>query len=323
MEKTRNPFFDNAKFILIFLVVFGHFIEPMIKDSYLAKYLYLLIYYFHMPAFIFISGYFASTNKNKGWVLKLVKKLLIPYILSQLIFIWFTIYILGSDQYKINLIKPAYIYWYLFALFVWSIIIKYIPEKYIKKIIFISFILGILAGWNDSINTKYSLSRIIVFLPFYLLGYYFRDKDIQSIFNKKISIVVLLVIAAITFIIGKDINHEFLLCYKSYSRMGYGLIQGSLYRVLLYVIQILISFSFFSIISNDKNRLTDIGTKTFSIYILHGFIVKILINSTTFYSKNNYIVLLLSFIITVAVIFIIYKIFNKKEINILMLKTRA
>ena len=315
MNKTRNSFFDNAKFVLIFLVVFGHFIEPMIKDNYLAKYLYLLIYYFHMPAFIFISGYFSSSNKSKGWFLKLIKRLLIPYIFSQVLFILFNLYILGSDQYKFNLIKPAYIYWYLFALFVWSIIIKYIPEKYIKPIIFISFILGIIAGWHNSINTKYSLSRIIVFLPFYLLGYYFRDKDIQSMFNKKVSILILVIIALGTFVIGKNINYEFLLCYKSYSRMGYDLAQGSLYRVLLYLIQILIIFAFFSIISNNKDRFTDIGRKTFSIYILHGFIVKFLVNSTTFYSENNYIIVLCSFIVTVAVIFIIYKLFNKKSLE--------
>ena len=29
----RTPFFDNAKFILVFLVVFGHLIEPLIENS--------------------------------------------------------------------------------------------------------------------------------------------------------------------------------------------------------------------------------------------------------------------------------------------------
>ena len=56
--KRERLFFDNARAILILLVVFGHMLQPYTSgDKYLSA-LYLVIYSFHMPTFLFISGYF-------------------------------------------------------------------------------------------------------------------------------------------------------------------------------------------------------------------------------------------------------------------------
>ncbi|HDD3731023.1 TPA: acyltransferase, partial [Staphylococcus aureus] len=46
--KERDYFFDNARAILILLVVFGHMLQPYTSgDKYLSA-LYLVIYSFHM-----------------------------------------------------------------------------------------------------------------------------------------------------------------------------------------------------------------------------------------------------------------------------------
>ncbi|CEA02874.1 hypothetical protein BN1048_01881 [Jeotgalicoccus saudimassiliensis] len=41
---SRMPFFDNARLILIFLVVFGHMIQPFASDSQLINSIYAFIY---------------------------------------------------------------------------------------------------------------------------------------------------------------------------------------------------------------------------------------------------------------------------------------
>ena len=55
--KNNNYFIDNLKVILIFLVVFGHLIERYIDTNLTLRGLYMFIYTFHMPLFIFVSGF--------------------------------------------------------------------------------------------------------------------------------------------------------------------------------------------------------------------------------------------------------------------------
>ena len=62
--KERVSLWDNAKFLLIFLVVLGHFADYYTKDSLNMRRLFLFIYLFHMPAFIFISGLFSKNTVN-------------------------------------------------------------------------------------------------------------------------------------------------------------------------------------------------------------------------------------------------------------------
>lgn len=61
---------DNLKFFLIFCVVFGHKLE-----LFHAGGLYKVIYFFHMPAFVFLSGYIAKFRPKK-----IVTSLICPYV---------------------------------------------------------------------------------------------------------------------------------------------------------------------------------------------------------------------------------------------------
>ncbi len=56
--KDRIMLWDNLKFILITLVVVGHFSERFASTSDICKSIFLFIYAFHMPLFLFISGMF-------------------------------------------------------------------------------------------------------------------------------------------------------------------------------------------------------------------------------------------------------------------------
>ena len=70
---------DNIKIFLIFLVVFNHIIAfQLVKADQVVRFVWYGITIFHMPAFIFISGYLSKKPQD---VMKNVKNLLIPYIL--------------------------------------------------------------------------------------------------------------------------------------------------------------------------------------------------------------------------------------------------
>ena len=62
---NRIALWDNLKFILITLVVAGHFADEIMDYTSIYSSIFLFIYAFHMPLFIFISGYFHSDRNTK------------------------------------------------------------------------------------------------------------------------------------------------------------------------------------------------------------------------------------------------------------------
>jgi len=64
LVKLRNARYCNLKLFLIFLVVYGHLIEPNIYSSDCVMFQYRMIYFIHMPLFSFVSGLFIKSEKN-------------------------------------------------------------------------------------------------------------------------------------------------------------------------------------------------------------------------------------------------------------------
>lgn len=164
---NREAFFDNAKLFLIFLVVFGHLIQPLITESPVILTMYQFIYLFHMPAMILLTGFFAKGIGKLGYVSNLMRKLLLPYLLFQLIYSSY-FYYTGSEGWDTPLFYPHWSLWFLLSLFSWHILLIFF-----KKIppffgIFLAVILGLLVGYIDTIGHTYSISRTFVFFPFFL-----------------------------------------------------------------------------------------------------------------------------------------------------------
>lgn len=139
-KNNREEIIDIVRGIAIFLVVLGHLIQYTILPSgynFFDSIACRGIYSFHMPLFIFISGYlmgFSLKNKkNDKVIFSRVKSLLIPYLSWS--FIDLSIYlikgIVSNDTLSlINIlkrgIKSIIIFpniWFLFTLFILSLIL--------------------------------------------------------------------------------------------------------------------------------------------------------------------------------------------------------
>src|ERR1051325_4149860 len=82
--RRRVPFWDNARYACIVLVVLGHAVQRLTYDSDIALAAYLALYAFHMPAFAIISGYFSkSDSPNRRQMARVVTDILLPYVIFE------------------------------------------------------------------------------------------------------------------------------------------------------------------------------------------------------------------------------------------------
>ncbi|MCU9612297.1 acyltransferase family protein [Caldibacillus lycopersici] len=272
----RDFYFDNAKFLLIFFVVFGHLIQSFTKNNDVLYALYKTIYTFHMPAFILISGHFAKGFLEKDYIWKLMKKLLFPYMLFQLIYTIYYYFLLHQQSLEFNLLNPAWSLWFLISLFCWNLMLPLFAKMRPLAGLMLTFMIGIAIGYVESVDNFLSLSRTFVFFPFFLLGYHLRREHFQTIASKqyKILAISIAVCAFIIFYFYPIIDEKWLLGSKPYAQMVAETSLGATQRLIVYCISLIMSTCFLALVPKRKYSFTKIGKYTLYVYLLHGFIVK-------------------------------------------------
>ena len=83
--KQRDSFFDNYKAFLILCVVLAHFLNHFKPDFEIANIIRIFVYFFHVPAFVFISGFctqkrYKVFNSTIGFSLFIISAGLLWYV---------------------------------------------------------------------------------------------------------------------------------------------------------------------------------------------------------------------------------------------------
>lgn len=284
----RNAFFDNAKLVLIFLVVFGHMIQPFTDASHELNTLYMWIYTFHMPAFIFLSGFFAKGSGNKDYIVKLAKKLLLPYIIFQVLYTGYYFFI-GKDGWQTGIFYPHWSLWFLFSLFSWHMLLFWFKKMPAVLSVVISIQIGLIVGYFGEIGHTFSLSRTFVFFPFFLIGYWLKKEHVMMLKRKSakiVSVIVMLVVAAAIYF-APEFNSGWLLASKSYGDLGMPGF-GGLARALVYLTSASMAMSVLAWIPRSKNKLTIYGSRTLYVYLLHGFFIQFFRETHLFKINNGF-----------------------------------
>ncbi|MEI3605313.1 acyltransferase family protein [Pseudogracilibacillus sp. SE30717A] len=301
----RNAYFDNAKLLLIFLVVFGHLIQPFIDGSKSMGTLYTWIYTFHMPAFIFLAGFFAKGSGNINYILNLAKKLIVPYLLFQAIYTGYYFFIGKSNWLTDSVFYPHWSLWFLFSLFCWHLLLIMYRKVPAIAGIAIAILVGVLIGYFDKIGHTFSLSRTFVFFPFFLLGYWTSMEQIRILKRNSFRVVSIVLMAGIAVAIYylPDINSGWLLASKSYSRLGVDTL-GSIARLSVYITSIIMSASVLAWIPERSFSLTYLGSRTLYVYLLHGFIIQYF-RQTNLLHLDNFIDFLGFVVISAVIVFLL------------------
>ncbi len=271
MEKRQREYlFDNYKVLLIVLVVIGHFIEPCYDQNPFLYELKWGIVAFHMPAFIFISGYF---SKKVPSVKKLVGGLVVPYFVYEVVYYLLYTYVLDKET-ELYFTRPKFTLWYLLALCVWRLaapVVRKLPGH-----LLISLAAGLVVGMFE-IGNFLSIPRILFFFPFFLAGMEFDSTWLARFRNRKGYIGALGVMAGMAVFLFTDEYHRRLPVKIFYGRYSYEELRmppwdGIMIRIVCYGISFLLIYLFMLVLPTDKKSYSYLGERTMAVYIFHGMI---------------------------------------------------
>ena len=303
--KQRDYLFDNYKALLILLVVIGHFIEPCYQNSNFLNTLKWLIVSFHMPAFIFISGYF---SKRELPLSVIIQKLAVPYIIYEFVYYFFYVLILHKKT-GLYLLYPKFSLWYLLALFVWRAITPYV--KKIPHYMIITVIMGLFIGCSDMPDNYLSLPRILFFYPFFLAGMNLSRETITKLRCRTIRTISAIGIFLFTLLLAFGPFREMYSSKIFYGRYNYsslkqGTFEGILCRLICYSVGLAMTFAIMTLISERRTIYSYIGTRTMAIYLFHGLTYSYFKECTPLLENVNTVsetILLLTFCIILTATF--------------------
>ncbi len=288
-EKGNLYYINNIKAFLIITVVIGHMVSCVKSIDPIAADIYSFFYSFHMPAFIFITGYLSASSMKSGK--KMLAKLatfVLLYIVYQICFDLFQRYVTHSVSAPFSLFRPRIGLWYLLVLIMWIPLCYVLRNRNKKMVILTAIILGVLVGLFDNIGKDYALARAVVFFPFFLFGIYFpRDvflgiaKPIEGHWKKLIGCLVVLCGVLVAVSIPNTMVNELYQGQDSYSLQGFGEIQGMIYRGIWYLGSTILAAAFIYLVPRQQIRITYLGERTLQIFLLHSIICR------TFYVEKT------------------------------------
>ncbi len=170
MTAAREPFWDNARFLTIALVVFGHALEPIVDPDPLLHAAYRALYLALTPALVLVSGVYARERIDAAYGRQLLILLVLPYLAFETLYaLAFKAWFDTPTPFAIGYSVPSWLLWYLMCLLWWRLMLPLFAG--LRFGLAWAVALAVAAGYADDIGLEFSASRALVYFPFFLLGY--------------------------------------------------------------------------------------------------------------------------------------------------------
>lgn len=278
MSNTQNRVakWDNAKAILIFLVVFGHALAAILSENEIIRSLFLWITAFHMPLFMFLTGLFSKSfvNAPKFGYMKIASYVLLYFFMKLTVYLTM-IFARGNGTFRWT--SESGVPWYILVTAVFMSVTYLLKRFNHTKILILACVLSLIVGYIKEVGDTFMLSRIFVYYPYFFLGFMLdRDKLLNFTGKIYVRIASFVIIAAFTFVIFYLGDEIYSIRYaltgnNPYSEFGADWAPvGIFLRIGCYVVSSMVSLAVLSLVPQKRvPLLTRIGAKTLTIYALH------------------------------------------------------
>jgi fucose 4-O-acetylase-like acetyltransferase len=273
----RDPFLDNAKYLTIVLVAIGHVWDPLRDDSRMAGALYLVLYAFHMPAFIIVSGYLSRTFEGKPRQIKrLVTGILVPYVVFQTIYTLFMRWASDNPDREFHYQEPGFALWFLVALFLWRLTTP--VWRSMRWPVPVALAIAVAASITPSINDDLNLTRVAAFLPYFVLGLQLRPEHFQIVSGRKCRMRALPAFACallVAYWAVPRMSKGWFLHDKAAQELGAPGWVGAVMTLAVFGCGLVLTAAFLAMVPRRAMWFTTLGAGTLYAYLLHVYPIKL------------------------------------------------
>lgn len=282
--KQRVAKWDNVRLLLIFCVVLGHMISYVNPDGDSMDKVYLFIYAFHMPAFVFLSGLFAKRTIDQRRYDKVFSFLQLYFVIKFSMFL--AKKAVGFDG-EFQLLSTLEIDWYALAVFLFYLVMMFLKRYDRRYVIAAALVFGCLACYDPKLEGWLVLSRAVVFFPFFALGYYIDADALAALSRRlwcKLAAAGVLLAAGWTAATRYNDLKWIIPLLKGYA---YGVLYddgiyewGGLCRLALYAVSLLLTLAVCVLVPSVRGIWTTMGSRTMSVYTLHFCAIFLVLTNT-------------------------------------------
>lgn len=281
VSARRDPLLDNAKALLITLVVLGHAVEPL-RGTAAADGLYFWVYSFHMPAFILVSGYLSRSFDGAPHRLdRLVVGVGLPYLAFWVIQNterW----ALGTDGVRSSPLDPVWTLWFLVALFVWRLSVPVWRRLRAPVAVAVGVSMAVALVGDAGVL---DLHRVLGLLPFFVLGLALRPEHLERLRRTPVRVaaaVALLAAAAAAVPLADALGFEWVYWRAGIGQTGIGTASGMLIRSAFLAGAAVLSLAVVALVPRRRGLFTRLGEASMYVYLGHAPLL-VLLRWTGFY----------------------------------------
>lgn len=269
---SRDPFFDNAKLLLVTLVVVGHS-WTLLPDVSTSSPVYVFLYAFHVPAFVLVTGYLSrGFTFSRANLRKLMTTVVAPYVVFETMLAVFRTVVGGEDLGPLYL-SPHWPLWYLTVLFLWRLATPLLRR--VRYPLALAVCVCLVGGLNtvDALD----LPRAMGLLPFFVAGLTLTREQLDRLARPRARVVAVALLAVafvVATVVAGHFSKEWLYWRTGYPDLGVPFWLGASVRLGLLAVAGALALAALALVPRTQRWFTSLGSASLVVYLCHGFLVK-------------------------------------------------
>jgi fucose 4-O-acetylase-like acetyltransferase len=262
---------------LVTLVVIGHAWTLLPADELNSR-LYDFVYAWHIPAFVFVTGYLSRAfdyAPERMW--QLVRTVAVPYVVFECLMALFRVHV-GGEHLEDVFKDPHWPMWYLAALLCWRLMTPLFRRFAAGPAVTLAVLLSLVSGmWGGEAFEVLDLTRVFGLLPFFVLGLFATPERLELLRGSAprwLGVVVLAGVWQLTALTDDLAATEWLYYRAPYGELGASDATGVVTRLAVIAIGAVAMMAFLALVPRRGGWFARMGGATLIVYLFHGFVVR-------------------------------------------------